>query len=61
MDNDNVAAAVLAAALIKDERMSYAADVSITAFAVKVYFDCLDAIHAEKLRRGQAQSESSRT
>jgi hypothetical protein len=60
MDPDSFAAAALAAALIRDERVPNPGDLSMTDFAARIYFYCLAAIPAERARRHQARSESSR-
>jgi hypothetical protein len=62
MDQDSAAAARLAAGLLSAKLVSFAANVQPAAFAAMVYFDCLEAIHAERARRRRpALPESSRT
>jgi len=58
MDPDSFAAAVLAAALIKDERVPNPGELTMAAFAA---FDCLAAIPAERARRHEARTGGSRT
>jgi hypothetical protein len=62
-DGDKMAAAVLAVGLMHHDqaRVSHAGDVTPTVFAAQVYFDCLEAIRAERARRPQFQSENSGT
>lgn len=55
MDNDNIAAAILAATLITTARVADAAEGSPHAFAAKNYLACLEAIRAERERQARAK------
>jgi hypothetical protein len=61
-DGEKIAAAVLAVGLMHHEyaRVTFSADVIPAVLAAQVYFDCLEAIRAERGRRPQFQSENSR-
>jgi hypothetical protein len=61
MDSDTFAAATLAAALLNSPHLQSSGRVGGIAFAAEVYFDCLEAIRAEREKRTQSQSESLRT
>jgi hypothetical protein len=54
---DENAAAVLAAALVTGDRMPRPGHVTEAAFAASVYFDCLEALRAERARRHQVRWE----
>jgi hypothetical protein len=59
MNDDTIAAAILASALLRTPHVPFTASAKAPAFAAEVYFDCLEAIRAERAKRPQFQSENS--
>jgi hypothetical protein len=50
-DNDEVAAAILASALVEIQRGAVELEPDPIEAAAMMYFDCLDAIRAERIKR----------
>jgi len=50
-DNDEFAAAMLAAALVNVQKSAVGLEADPVETAAVIYFDCLDAIRAERVKR----------